>query len=445
MNREPVKRRRRFLAREVIQTSSMDCGPAALKCLLEGFGIHASYGRLREACQTDLDGTSIDTLEKVAVEMGLEAEQFLLPTDYLLMPEAKAAPSLLVVRLPNGAVHFVVLWSLHGRLVQIMDPATGRRWSTVRELEAELFAHTTAVGEDIFRDFCTSTTTLRVLTRRLEMLGISDCRRRVLGAAQASSVLPMAKLEATARMVDALCASRGLARGRQSARVFESFAERLSDDPLTSAPDEWIVPQMFWTGWPAPVDAGGQRQVFVRGAVLIAVSGRRPGYGSVVSTCSPHDSNRKRKQSVQSVTPEGPSSPELVRALHAPPLKPTKAILRSLGRGRGAVIAVLCAGLAVASLGTVELAVLLRSLLDLDTLLGLREQRAAALVALFTFVLVLIVIEFSIARASQWLGRQLELRLRIAFVQRIPRLKDRYLQSRLPSDMAERCHVAQRL
>jgi ABC-type bacteriocin/lantibiotic exporter with double-glycine peptidase domain len=51
---------------EVIQTSAMDCGPASLKALLEGFGIGVRYGRLREACQTTLDGTSIDTLEHVA-------------------------------------------------------------------------------------------------------------------------------------------------------------------------------------------------------------------------------------------------------------------------------------------------------------------------------------------------------------------------------------------
>ena len=55
--------RRRFLAPEVVQTSSMDCGPAALACLLGGFGIRASYGRLREACQTDVDGTSISNIE----------------------------------------------------------------------------------------------------------------------------------------------------------------------------------------------------------------------------------------------------------------------------------------------------------------------------------------------------------------------------------------------
>jgi ABC-type bacteriocin/lantibiotic exporter with double-glycine peptidase domain len=57
----------RLIVPEVVQTSAMDCGPAALTCLLEGFGISVSYGRLREACQTDVDGTSIDTIEEVAV------------------------------------------------------------------------------------------------------------------------------------------------------------------------------------------------------------------------------------------------------------------------------------------------------------------------------------------------------------------------------------------
>ena len=94
--------RRRWFAPEVVQTSAMDCGPAALKCLLEGFGISASYGRLREACQTDVDGTSIDTLEEAAIQLGLDAEQTMLPVDHVLLSEAKALPALAVVRLPDA-------------------------------------------------------------------------------------------------------------------------------------------------------------------------------------------------------------------------------------------------------------------------------------------------------------------------------------------------------
>src|SRR5215831_16790921 len=101
---------RRFLAPEVIQTSAMDCGPAALKCLLEGFGVPVSYGRLREACQTAVDGTSIDTLETLACQLGLDAEQVMMPVDHLLLAEAEALPAIVVVRVPSGLFHFVVVW-----------------------------------------------------------------------------------------------------------------------------------------------------------------------------------------------------------------------------------------------------------------------------------------------------------------------------------------------
>ena len=75
MNQVAAGRRRALLVPEVVQTSAMDCGPAALAALLGGIGIPASYGRLREACQTDVDGTSIDTLEDMLGVIGLDARR----------------------------------------------------------------------------------------------------------------------------------------------------------------------------------------------------------------------------------------------------------------------------------------------------------------------------------------------------------------------------------
>ena len=75
---------RRLIAPEVIQTSKTDCGPAALKSMLEGFGISVSYARLREVCRTDVDGTSVDRLEQIANELGLDAEQVMVPVDHVL-------------------------------------------------------------------------------------------------------------------------------------------------------------------------------------------------------------------------------------------------------------------------------------------------------------------------------------------------------------------------
>src|ERR1700726_790073 len=113
---------RRYFAPEVVQTSNPDCGPASLKCLLEGFGLYVSYGRLREACQTGVDGTSIDTIEELANRLGLEAEQIVIPVDHIAVSEARALPAMTVVRLPTGLTHFVVAWRRHGRRLQIMDP-----------------------------------------------------------------------------------------------------------------------------------------------------------------------------------------------------------------------------------------------------------------------------------------------------------------------------------
>src|SRR5262249_46370542 len=164
--------RQRLLAPEVVQTSAMDCGPASLKCLLEGFGVHASYGRLREACQTDVDGTSIDTIEDIAVQLGLDAEQVIVPLDHVLVPEAALLPAIAVVRLPTGVTHFAVVWRPHGPFVQLMDHASGRGWATCRRFLDELYIHETTVSANDWREWAATYDTLAVLRRRLALIGI---------------------------------------------------------------------------------------------------------------------------------------------------------------------------------------------------------------------------------------------------------------------------------
>ena len=82
---------RRRVVPETIQTSGMDCGPAALRSLLAGFGLRAGYGGLREACRTDVDGTSIEALEAAANALGLESVQVMLPADHVIAAGAAVA------------------------------------------------------------------------------------------------------------------------------------------------------------------------------------------------------------------------------------------------------------------------------------------------------------------------------------------------------------------
>ena len=137
----------RLLVPETVQTSGMDCGPAALRSLLAGFGLEVSYGRLREACQTDVDGTSINALEATARALGMDVAQLMLPADHVAIPCATALPAIAVSRLPSGMPHFVVAWRRHGRWVQLMDPATGRRLVGARGVPG-LPLHPRAAGAD---------------------------------------------------------------------------------------------------------------------------------------------------------------------------------------------------------------------------------------------------------------------------------------------------------
>ena len=168
---------RRLLAPEVIQTSAMDCGPAALKCLLEGSGIPVSYGRLREACQTDLDGTSIDVIESVAGQLGLAAEQVMVPCEYLWLPQAQTLPAMVVVRCPDGFTHFVVVWRRLGPWLQVMDPASGRRWVHRGRFAHEVFQHRMPVDADDWAAWAVSEENLAVLHGRLHALGAARVRR----------------------------------------------------------------------------------------------------------------------------------------------------------------------------------------------------------------------------------------------------------------------------
>jgi hypothetical protein len=202
--------RRRLVVPEVVQTSAMDCGPACLKALPEGFGITVSYGRLREACQTDVDGTSIDTIEVVAGQLGLLAAQVMVPVDHQLLPEAEVLPALIVVRAADGLPHFIVLWRRHGARVQVMDPARGRRWLFGQQFLDSVFVHDQTVAASDFLAWAATESFRRALERRLDDPG---CRREARAlidqVVSAPGWSPVARLDASARLVAALIRGGG--------------------------------------------------------------------------------------------------------------------------------------------------------------------------------------------------------------------------------------------
>ena len=248
----------KLLVPEVVQTSNMDCGPAALKSLLEGFGIPVNYGRLREACQTGVDGTSIDTIEEVANQLGLRAEQIMLPADHVLIDEARALPAIAVVVLPYGVTHFVIVWRRFGRFVELMDPAVGRRWVSAARFLSDLYLHQQPVAAEDWREYAGSQDFLAPLRHRLHSLGI-DNDQFVTAAAQRPR----------------LAIARGIGRRRSNAGIAAGFGRHRSRSRERSACfDEFLehddtIPEHYWSVRPGAEDG----ELVMRGAVLVRALG----------------------------------------------------------------------------------------------------------------------------------------------------------------------------
>ena len=103
----------------------------------------------------------------------------------------------------------------------------------------------------------------------------------------------------------------------------------------------------------------------------------------------------------------------------------------------------LAAAMTIAAGAIVAETLLFRGIFDIASQLGLASQRALALAALLAFAALLLAIEVPIVMESLRYGRHLETRLRTALLTKLPRLNDRYFQSRSVADMAERSHSIQ--
>jgi ABC-type bacteriocin/lantibiotic exporter with double-glycine peptidase domain len=400
---------RRLLVPEVVQTSAMDCGPACLASLLAGFGVAASYGRLREACQTDVDGTSIDTLEQIAVDLGLDAQQILIPPDHVLRAEAAALPAIAVTRLPGGVNHFVVVWRRLGNRVQIMDPGVGRRWIAADRLRDDLYVHEMDLPVEAWRGWAGSDDLRRPLAARLAGLGLaSGATDAAIEAALAhDGWQPIAALDAAARLVEELVRARAVDRGAAAAALVASLA-------AAGAVRVDAIPAHCWSAR----TGADETTVRARGAVLVHVAGRREPVAA-------------------------PASRDLAAALAEPPARPWRHLVAALAADGRRVPTIVLVGALIAAAGVLIEAALWRALLDVtDLTIG---QLGGALATLLVFLLAMALVEAPRAGAVLGLGRRLELRVRVAFLGALPGLAPRYLRSRPTSDLAERSHGLHRL
>src|SRR3954452_7525991 len=333
----------------------MDCGPAALKCVLEGFGISTSYERLREACQTGIDGSSIDTVELVANQLGLRAEQVMLPADHVLLESAKS-PAIVVVRLPGGFTHFVVLWRKHANTVQLMDPVTGRRWVSKAHFTRELYRHTLNVPAPDWREFAGSPEFQCGLENRLNNIGVAGSENKRLRTKACEDVQwhAIAALDAAVRMVTSLVESKAIAPGRPAARLVDRFCQ-----------SSGLIPSAFWS-----VRESGEDELAMTGAVLVRVLGRKATSEEIELTS------------------------ELSAAIRERPIRPLRALWSLLGSAGQWPAVFIAFALITISIGLLGEALLFRTLFDVASGLRLAGQRMGAMTSILTFSIVLFGLEY---------------------------------------------------
>ncbi|RKI20498.1 ATP-binding cassette domain-containing protein [Corallococcus sp. AB030] len=408
-------RRRRSIIPEVIQISATDCGPASLKSLFAGMGAELNYRVLREVCQTDVDGTSIVTLDEVANQLGLDSEQVMLPLDHVVVPEAKALPAIIVTLSAGGRPHFVVLWNRVGPFIQVMDPAAGRHWTRISTLLSHLYQHTTSVPATGWREWAGSEEAVATFERRLLELGETEARALVARALEDPGHLSIARLDAACRASEAMIRAGAVRRGRTAAGLLQSM---MAKDDSGEVP----IPAAYWSVRPNPEVEG---ELSMAGAVLMRVRGWREA------------------SSAGEDAPRAVLASDLATELVARQVSPARTLLRLRGEDSWVVPGLIAVGLVFATFGRILQALMLRGVLDLGRDLGTFAQRATGMAVLAGVALCFMLIQIPISLGLLGIGRRLEVRLRKAYFEKLPEMEDRYFQSRLASDMASRTHNIQ--
>jgi ABC-type multidrug transport system fused ATPase/permease subunit len=274
------------------------------------------------------------------------------------------------------------------------------------------------VPAEAWRDWAKSDEAVAALRQRLRNLGARDDEHLVAEALQDPSHRSIAALDAATRAVEAVVEGGGVRRGKTAGSLVRSMLEQHRAGTVA-------IPDAYWSARANPESP--EDQVLLTGGVLLRFRGWREGMAP----------------SAESAVDPATLAPDLANALSAPEINPRRALFGLLSEDRSNVMLLLAGGLTLATAGRVLQALMLRAVLDLGRDLGTAKQRALAMLVMAGFSAILLLIQIPVSVGLLGIGRRLEVRLRKTYLESLPRIEDRYFQSRLASDMASRCHAIQ--
>ena len=424
---------RSILAPDVVQTSAKDSGAACLKAMLNGYGITPQPEQLSLALDTGSDIMSIDVLERAAGQLGLRAEQIMVPPEHLLLPPARLFPAIVVVKQPNGRTHFVLLWRRFGRFIQIMDPASGRSWLPGQRFLEQVYIHTVPVRASDWRAAAASSEFQAALRQRLTNLKLNEgmVSQLLRDSLADPAWRSLAALDAAQRVVDSMARAGGLQKGEPAEvalrRIYEQ-AQQVSSSSQIEGLLPAAIPLPYWSILPLPENGTPKHsaeQMLLRGAVLLRVRGRE----TAAPQAGPLNGEQAAQSDAQTQTAREQRNSQINRTLW-----------RTLLEDGLLTPQVLLFALVIAAGGVTLEALLLQGVMELGNNLKLAPLRMGGLVVLFVFFFALILLEMPIMDVALRLGRRLETRLRVSFLEKIPLMGDQYFHGRPVSDLTQRAY-----
>ena len=434
----------------------MDCGPAALKAVLQGFGVDVHYEWLRDRCQTDVDGTSIDALAALGQELGLATAEMVVPHDSFLLPEADCLPAIVVKRGAGDTLHFVVVWRRLGPFVQILDPGSGRRWVHGERFMEDMPHFPIPISIERWRRWVSSEDSLGPLRAKLRALGVSGAGGEASspgptptrGGGRSRRSTPRCGWRRAWSAAARSRAGRGAARARGRLRpgarrgggryaegvLLGDGGEGGGEAPRARRRHRALRPARGRRGrGEAPPWA--RARAAARAAALAERTPPPPSYrGSAAPPAAPAE---QAPRAVATAVLPAPVRRELEQPTPSPSRLFFWMLRADAGRALALVFVALAASAAIAAIDVV----VLRGLFDAVKHITVDYQRALGLLALVAFAAGGLLLELFAAHAVSRLGRALEVRFRAAFLEKLPRLEDRYLRSRPTSDMTARGHA----
>lgn len=425
-------KQRRFFIPETLQGTIMDNCPAILKSLLEGYGIRVAYGRLREACHTDVDGTTASALSDVLEQVGLETDQDRVPADHVASTDKNLLPCLVPFVSSDGQRHHVIAWRRHGRRIQVMDPMAGRRWMSEPEFNSRLYIETLQEPAEDWRKRAAVNGFCDGLKNRMISLNLdrSFTDQLMQAVTENSQWKPLAALDAVVRLMQSLVRSRSVKPGKNLEKQVKQLFEYSCKESSATAP---LVPEIYWTVRPSealPADCKDSAILKVKNVSLVRISGRR--------------SRHQQEKAVQSGKIQ-PLSPYLKAALDAPAVKPEVDLFHMLRDDGLLAPGMLIASLAFAVIGFTFEALVLMGLLRFGRQLDVSEYQGLILFTLMSFLMALLFLQIPMNNVMLRIGRRLEIRVRKLFFEKIPNIGDICFKSRTISDMGQRLYRIRRL